>query len=95
MTETEKRTHRVYTPHRPFVKMSIPQNTKRLYFDRFGIAVEPAFFKKCLKSLANRDFCKKTDKKRTPILIPVVSKSLSGYINKLQKRHHCEKSVST
>ena len=35
------------------------EKRKRLHGDHFGITVEPVIVKKCVKTLANRGFCKK------------------------------------
>ena len=47
------------TPHRPFVKWYRGVKRKRLHGDHFRITAEPAFVKRYIKTLTNRDFCKK------------------------------------
>ena len=37
----------------------IDKNAKRLYGNHSSVTVEPAFVKRYMKTLANRDFCKK------------------------------------
>ena len=41
------------------IKKYIGKNAKRLYGDHSSVTVEPAFVKRYMKTLANRDFCKK------------------------------------
>ena len=47
------------TPHRPIIKKYIDKNAKRLYGDHSSVTAEPAFVKRYMETLANRDFCKK------------------------------------
>jgi|GEM_PF-1924958 len=48
----------MHTP-RPIIKKYIGKNAKRLCGDHSSVTVEPAFVKRYMKTLANRDFCKK------------------------------------
>ena len=41
------------------IKKYIVKNAKRLYSDRFPVAVEPAFVKRYMKTHADIGFCKK------------------------------------
>ena len=49
----------MHTHSRTIIKKYMGKNEKRLYGNHSSVTIEPAFVKRCMKTLANRGFYKK------------------------------------